>query len=135
MGNLGSPVAQAVSNQMFGLFKPALSNPQNYVEDKTSFRLVVAWSYIASYFASFLSLLTLPLLPNQKDDARRRKIKWGSKDAFAIWTIALVFLGLSYACLVNVLVVFPETSCLRLVGGAGCRHNGEGLDVRSTSSP
>lgn len=58
-GNLGGPVAQAISNQIFGLFRPALSNPHNYVDDNPSFRHVVADSYIVSYLFSFGALATV----------------------------------------------------------------------------
>lgn len=127
-GNLGYPVAQALSNQIFGLFKPALSNPRNYVEDEPSFRKVVAASYLLSYLFSFASLVTLPLLPSQKDEAQRRKREWGSRDAYAWWTIAIIFLGLAYAFLVNILVAFPGTSCHRFVGGGGCGVPGGGSE-------
>ena len=36
--NLGSPFAQAISNQIFGLFTPRLSDSANYLEDTHSFR-------------------------------------------------------------------------------------------------
>ena len=40
-GNLGSPFAQAISNQLFGMFKPNLSDSENYIEDTPSFRRTV----------------------------------------------------------------------------------------------
>merc|ERR1712216_723465 len=32
--NVGGPFASAISNQLFGLFEPKLSDPKNYVEDR-----------------------------------------------------------------------------------------------------
>lgn len=118
--NLGGPVASAISNQLFGLFQPSLSNSSNYIESPAGFERTVAWSYVLSYLFSFLSLVTLTLLPDQKDHAQRRKHKWPRHDMYATGTICLVATGLVYSILANVLVMFPSTMCLRVVGGSGC---------------
>ena len=118
--NLGSPFAQAISNQLFGLFRPNLSNSSNYIEDTPSFRRTVALSFAVSYFFAFASLALLPLLPDQKDDAQHRKLKWGSSPAFAWFSVSLVFVGLSYSVVVNFLAMFPSTMCLKIAGGSGC---------------
>ncbi|KAJ8602355.1 hypothetical protein CTAYLR_004242 [Chrysophaeum taylorii] len=120
MGNLGGPVSNAISNQIFGLFEPDLSDNRNYVRDAVSFRSVVAASYVVTYLFSAASLATLPLLPNQKEDAQRRKKDWPRRDAYAITSLVLVAAAFTYGFLMNVLVVFPETACYRFVGGPGC---------------
>ena len=76
--NLGGPFARAISNQMYGAFRPSLSDSQNYIEDTPSFRSVVAASFVLSYFFAFASLATLLLLPDQKDEAQRRKRAWSA---------------------------------------------------------
>ena len=38
--NLGEPFGNAISNQLFGLFQPALSDSANYIEDTSRFRQV-----------------------------------------------------------------------------------------------
>ena len=38
--NLGEPFGNAISNQLFGLFQPALSDSTNYIEDTSRFRQV-----------------------------------------------------------------------------------------------
>ena len=118
--NLGSPFAQAISNQLFGLWSPSLSDSSNYIEDDPSFRRSVGASFAVSYVFAFLSLATLPLLPNQKDEAQERKRKWDKKDAYAYVTVGLVAVGLVYSTTVNFLAMFPSTMCLRLAGGDGC---------------
>uniref|UniRef100_A0A7S3JW41 Folate/biopterin transporter n=1 Tax=Aureoumbra lagunensis TaxID=44058 RepID=A0A7S3JW41_9STRA len=118
--NLGAPVAQAISIQLFGTFKPSLSDPKNYLNDSTAFRNTVALSFVVSYAFAFTSLLTLPLLPDQKDDAQRRKRTAPSKDLYAWVALIILGIGLLYSFTINVLAVIPKTSCLRIAGGAGC---------------
>ena len=67
------PIATALSNQIFGLFKPSLSLLENYVTDTPAFRSTVAWSYVLTYAASLLGMCALPLVPRQKADVQRRK--------------------------------------------------------------
>lgn len=118
--NLGSPAASAVSNQLFGALFPGLSDSANYLNPPLRFEAAVAWSYGLSYAFSLLSLALLPLLPNQKDDAQRRKLKWPRSDRYAAVTVGLVAIGLLYSTVFNILVMFPTTMCLRFVGGDGC---------------
>ena len=118
--NVGGPIAQAISNQVFGLFTPALSDPKNYVEDHYGFRRTVAWSFGLTYAMAFLSLLTLPLLPEQKAEAQERKRTWERRDCYAYATVVLVGAGLAYSCTFDLLAVFPATMCYRFVGGEGC---------------
>ena len=119
--NLGAPVAQAISDQLFSLFQPSLSDPKNYLTDSPHFRQVVALSFTLSYVFAFASLLFLPLLPDQKDDAQRRKKNAPARDLYAYVAVAVVILGLLYSFTINALAVYPRTSCLRIVGGPGCQ--------------
>mmetsp|Transcript_14307 Transcript_14307/g.42693 ORF Transcript_14307/g.42693 Transcript_14307/m.42693 type:complete len:588 (+) Transcript_14307:318-2081(+) len=118
--NLGGPFAQAISNQMFGLWHPSLSDSANYIEDAPSFRNAVAASFAVSYAFSFLSLCTLPLLPGQKAEAQDRKKRWEKKDAYAYVSVILISGGLVYSVTVNFLAMFPATMCLKIAGGDGC---------------
>ena len=88
--NLGEPFGNAISNQLFGLFTPSLSDSSNYISDAITFRAVVSLSFVVSYCMSFLSLLALPLLPDQKAEAQRRKREWPESDTYSHITIALV---------------------------------------------
>ena len=118
--NVGQPFAQALSNQIFGLFSPDLSDSANYVRDSRAFRKTVAWSFALSYGFTFLSCLTLPLLPSQKAEAQARKRTWERRDAYAYASVGLVAVGLLYSTTLNVLAIVPATSCLAIAGGPGC---------------
>ena len=120
--NLGGPFARAISNQMYGAFRPSLSDSQNYIEDTPSFRSVVAASFVLSYFFAFASLATLLLLPDQKDEAQFRKRTWPAKGRYAAITVALVAVALAYSLAVNLLSMFESTMCLRFAGGDGCEE-------------
>eukprot|EP00439_Symbiodinium_sp_Y106_P019100 s2314_g2.t1 len=114
------PISTAVSNQVFGLFQPNLSDPRNYLADTPSFRNTVAWSYVLAYGASMLGLCAIPLIPMQKADAQRRKKKWSSSTMMAILVLGITALCLPYGVAVLLLSSQPETACLRWIGGPGC---------------
>ena len=80
----------------------------------------MAWSFALSYFFSFLSLATLPLLPDQKQQAQERKRTWEKRDAYAYVSLSIVGFGLLYSVTVNSLAMFPSTMCLKIAGGDGC---------------
>ena len=118
--NLGGPFATAISNGLFGLFKPSLSDGANYVADTPAFRNQVALSCAIGYACTFVSLLLLPLLPSQKEDTQHRKATRPRGDVFAYATVAILTLALAYATTIDMLAIFPETACLKIAGGQGC---------------
>ena len=120
VSNLGNPFSRAVSNAIFGLFTPKLSDSQNYIEDSYLFRHTVALSFGISYIFSFLSLAFLPLIPNQKEEAQKRKQNWSNRTIYAYISVLLVLFAFFYAVIINLLTMFPETLCYRIVGGNGC---------------
>ncbi|KAK7236640.1 hypothetical protein SO694_0024105 [Aureococcus anophagefferens] len=107
----------AISNQIFGLWSPSLSDSSNYIEDAPVVPPSVALSFAVSYFFAFASLATLPLLPNQKDEAQERKRKWEKRDARAYVHGPRRLAGLVYSVTVNFLAMFPSTMCLKIAGG------------------
>lgn len=120
VSNLGSPFSRAVGNGIFTLFKDNLSNNQNYINDTPEFRNQVGLSFGLSYLFSFLSLFFLTLLPRQKIEAQKRKLEWSSKYIYAIISITLIIFAFIYAVTINLLTIFPQTMCLKIVGGQGC---------------
>jgi len=120
VSNLGSPFSRAIGNQIFGLFRPNLSDADNYKLDTLEFRHTVARSFLLSYAFSFASFFLLVLLPNQKQEAQRRKREWSRHPAFGYITTGLVLFAFIYAMTVNFMTMVPETACLELVGGSGC---------------
>lgn len=98
VSNLGSPFSRAIGNQIFGLFRPNLSDAENYKQlgesgdasglrlDTMDFRHTVASSFLLSYGFSFAGFVLLLLLPWQKQEAQRRKREWSRHPAFgASW--------------------------------------------------
>ena len=114
------PIATAMSNQVFGLFQPNLSDPRNYLADTPSFRNTVALSYALAYGASMLGACALPLIPKQKADVQRRKKEWSASLPMAILVLGIPALCLPYGVAVLLLSSQPETACMRWIGGPGC---------------
>jgi len=117
---LGSPVAIVLSNQIFGVFKPDLSDRSNFIADTSAFRWTVGVSFVLSYAFSLASLILLPLLPNQKQEAQRRKHDWQSSRTYAYVTLTLLAFAFIYALLVDFISMIPSMRCMRFVGGQGC---------------
>lgn len=114
-------LAQVLSVQVFGgLFGPNLSIRRSYVLDSQAERQRVALSVLLSYGFCLATLLLLPLLPQHKADARKRKTEWGGHRVYAYVTAALLTSTLVYCLLVDLLSLSPGLSCLRFVGGGGC---------------
>ena len=118
--NLGGPMGSAISNQVFRLFRPSLSDKKNYTEDTAEFREVVAWSYALMYVLGFLALLFLYFLPDQKAQAQERKKLWGHHSAYAYVAVVVLGLAFIYSLCVSFLAMTPSTMCLEFAGGDGC---------------
>ena len=126
ISNLGKGMPSAISNEIFAAFHPALSDSANYIAarggDQLCFRRTVAWSFAVSYGFAFASLLTLPLMPDQKADAQRRMREWPHATCYAVCTLLLVGLSMGYSLTINFLSLTP-LACLPFVGGEGCGAN------------
>ena len=119
--NVGNPVARAIGNQIYGCFSPSLSETQNYVADTTEFRYTVGWSFLLQYGLTFVGLLFVYLLPKQKEEAQLRKANWPKNDAYAWISVITLSVALLYSTSLNVMVMVPKLSCLKVVGGSGCQ--------------
>lgn len=118
--NLGGPIARALSNQIFGLGFTGLTQASNYVQDTPAFRMEVAWSYGVGYAAGLIALAFLCFMPDQKQQAQYRLQTWGKSKRFAQITVVTTVVCWIYAITINLLAMFPSTSCLNWVGGGGC---------------
>merc|ERR1712127_464166 len=108
--NLGSPVARAIGNQVYGLFQPSLSDSKNYIRDTPEFRNVVFSSFILSYFFPILSLVAVCyFLPNQKKEAQERKANWKKRPIYGVITLVLLALSFTYSLTVNFMAMSPDT--------------------------
>ena len=133
VSNCGKALPTPISNQIFGAFYPALSNPANYIKDvggdQPCFRRVVAYSVLTSYGFALASLLTMPLMPDQKAHAHQRMATWPHRTSYAVMTVVIIVLGLGYSLSVSFLALTP-LACLRFVGGEGC----EAADVLNATA-
>ena len=118
--NLGLAFAPPISNQIFGPWRPSLSDAANFIQDLPSFRNLVMASVALGYAFSFLAFVALPLLPRQKEDAQLRKRAWPSSDAVGHLSIGLLSSTFGYSVTIIVLSMIPSTACLKIVGGEGC---------------
>ena len=53
-------------------------------------------------------------------DAQRRKREWDRRPSYAVATLSLLSVALTYSLSVNFLSMFESTMCLKIAGGAGC---------------
>lgn len=118
--NLGSPVAQATSNIIFGMFRPRLAKAENYILDTPQFRNTVAVSYGLSYAAGIAALALLPLFPSQKEETRQRQETWPRKVVYAKCIVAGTIIAWIYCVTLNMMAMYPQTQCLAIAGGDGC---------------
>ncbi|CAE6942335.1 nipblb [Symbiodinium sp. CCMP2592] len=109
-----------LSNQVFSVFTPSLSDRMNYIEDTQDFRWTVASSFLLSYFIYSLCFLALPLLPAQKGEARERKQTWCKRPVFAMLATFILGVTLLYTLIGDFLVLDPSLTCLHFLGGQGC---------------
>ena len=118
--NIGMSFAPPISNQIFGQWRPSLSDAANFIEDTPAFRSLVMASVAVGYAASFVAFVALPLFPRQKDDAQMRKRSWPSSNALGHFSITLLASTFTYSVTLIVLSMIPSTACLQVVGGEGC---------------
>lgn len=119
--NLSGVFSTPLSNEIYGLFRPSLSDAANFIHDTPSFRRVVANSYVLSYaVGTCLTFLLLPLIPNQKKEAQARKLNWPYRRSFAVLSLVLLSFTFLYSVTLTFLTMIPQTACLEIVGGPGC---------------
>jgi hypothetical protein len=88
--------------------------------DTTHVRWQVTYVLLIAYGTNIMSLFFLPLLPKQKKETQELMATGGkNKYIGGFMVLALVF-ALAWAVMVNIMSIYPSTSCLRIVGGTGC---------------
>jgi len=117
---LSSPFGGILSNQLFGLFTPSLSNRDNFIADTWNFRLNVAMSFFITWGFSIASLSLLHFMPRQKLEAQERKKKWPSSSKFAYATAICLAVAFLYQMTVEVMSLDEKLACMKFVGGEGC---------------
>jgi len=120
VGNVGSPVARAMGNQIYAYFRPSLILSTNYDADTVEFRWTVAGSFFLQYGLTFAGLGLLWLFPSQKQECQHRKATWPRHPVYAYTTAIGLAVAIVYSCTMNLLVMFPATACMPVAGGSGC---------------
>jgi hypothetical protein len=122
VSNLSSPFASTIFKNINSAFDVTNADVQ---ADTHHVRMQVTYTIWISYAAKLLSLCFLPLLPAQKAQTQELRRTGGKSKAMGALTIAYVFFALCWSLMTNVLSIFPETKCLRIAGGRGCKKTGK----------
>mmetsp|Transcript_81372 Transcript_81372/g.143615 ORF Transcript_81372/g.143615 Transcript_81372/m.143615 type:complete len:616 (-) Transcript_81372:95-1942(-) len=117
---LASPFSGILSNQVFGLFTPSLSNRDNFIADTMDFRIKVALSVVITWAFSIASLAFLPFMPSQKKEARQWTQDWPSHHRYAFGLLSVLIFTFVYQMLVEFMSMNPDLACMQFVGGEGC---------------
>ncbi|TMW65211.1 hypothetical protein Poli38472_009378 [Pythium oligandrum] len=76
---------------------------------------------VVCYLIKLVAVASLYFAPIQKRHLQRLHRKGAPSKKYAVWTIAILLVSLVTAMTFNYLVVKPETSCMTVFGGTGCR--------------
>ncbi|KAE9020027.1 hypothetical protein PR003_g3041 [Phytophthora rubi] len=88
--------------------------------DSESTRMQVSYTYLIAWAFQLFSLAFVGLLPHQKLEVQQLRY-YGGYSTSGGWFVMIVLISvLIYISTANVLSLFKSTSCLRMVGGAGC---------------
>ncbi|KAE9105180.1 hypothetical protein PF007_g13784 [Phytophthora fragariae] len=88
--------------------------------DSESTRMQVSYPYLIAWAFQLFSLAFVGLLPHQKLEVQQLRY-YGGYSTSGGWFVMIVLISvLIYISTANVLSLFKSTSCLRMVGGAGC---------------
>ncbi|ETK96173.1 hypothetical protein F441_01018 [Phytophthora nicotianae CJ01A1] len=116
--NLADPVATALNNAIGAYFRVFDADIQQDADDVR----IRAGALFAALFTvrAVVGLGAIPLLPNQKHNARELKTQGGSSKSMALTVFGSIGVGFIVALVANILSIFQSTSCLRFAGGVGC---------------
>ncbi|KAG7384023.1 hypothetical protein PHYPSEUDO_003048 [Phytophthora pseudosyringae] len=117
VANLATPFASTITKNVDSSFDVANAD---IASDTTHVRWEVTYILIIRYAMNLAGLLFLPLLPKQKAETNELKRNGGSSRILGFVTLAYFAFALVYSTMVNIMSIFPSTSCLRIAGGTGC---------------
>jgi hypothetical protein len=123
--NVSSQLGRALGKQFFGGWAPSLSDAQSFIGDSDAFRAHVFSSYLCSYAFGLGSLALLPLLPDQREETRRRLATWSRHWRWGALGGALLLGGIAYGLAAQLAAISPRTACSRFAGGGGCARREE----------
>ncbi|POM81372.1 Transmembrane protein [Phytophthora palmivora] len=117
VSNIAIPLASTLSKNVDSSFDVTNAD---IVEDSTHVRWEVTYVLIIRYAMNLFGLVFLPLLPRQKAETQQLKHNGGSSRFMGILTATYFALSLCWTVMVNIMSIYPSTSCLVIAGGTGC---------------
>jgi hypothetical protein len=117
ISNIAIPLASTLTKNVDSHFDVTNAD---IAEDSTHVRWEVTSVLLIRYSMNLAGLLFLPLLPRQKAETQQLKRTGGSSRWMGIITLAYFAISLCWTVMVNVMSIYPSTSCLRIAGGQGC---------------
>ncbi|KAL7694705.1 putative MFS transporter superfamily, biopterin transporter family [Plasmopara halstedii] len=103
-----------IINAQFNVWK------EDILADTNKTRRDVTYTIWLCYGMKVVSLIFLPLLPNQRNAAQALRRQGGVSKQKAIWMISILVTALTWFTVVNILSMSPATECWAITGG--CRR-------------
>ncbi|KAJ8576389.1 hypothetical protein ON010_g2825 [Phytophthora cinnamomi] len=117
VANIAIPLASTLSKNVDSHFDVTNAD---IVDDSTHVRWEVTYVLIIRYTMNLAGLLFLPLLPRQKAETQQLKHNGGSSRFMGLLTAVYFGCSLCWTVMVNIMSIYPSTSCLVIAGGTGC---------------
>ncbi|KAE9065944.1 hypothetical protein PF010_g28005 [Phytophthora fragariae] len=117
ISNIAIPLASTFTKNVNSHFDVTNAD---IVEDSHHVRWEVTYVLLIRYTLNLAGLLFLPLLPRQKAETQQLRMNGGSSRVLGIVTLLYFALSLCWTVMVNVMSIYPSTSCLPIAGGPGC---------------
>ncbi|KUF94272.1 hypothetical protein AM588_10009820 [Phytophthora nicotianae] len=117
IANIAIPLASTLSKNVDSGFDVANAD---IVEDSSHVRWEVTYVLIIRYAMNLFGLVFLPLLPRQKAETQQLKQNGGSSRLMGVITAVYFAFSLCWTVMVNIMSIYPSTSCLVIAGGTGC---------------
>ncbi|KAG2786466.1 hypothetical protein PC129_g15648 [Phytophthora cactorum] len=117
ISNIAIPLASTLTKAVNNNFD--VTN-EDIVEDSRHVRWEVTYVLIIRYSINLAGLLFLPLLPRQKAETQHLKRFGGSSRFMGLLTVTYFAISLCWTVIINIMSIYPSTSCLRVAGGTGC---------------
>ncbi|KAG7400211.1 hypothetical protein PHYBOEH_006549 [Phytophthora boehmeriae] len=117
ISNIAIPLARTLTKNVNSNFDVTNAD---IVEDSNHVRWQVTYVLIIRYTMNLAGLFFLPLLPRQKAETQQLKRNGGSSRTLGFITVVYFTFSLCWTVMVNIMSIYPSTSCLVIAGGTGC---------------
>ena len=120
--NIGRAIGSALANFVMSPF--CLTEDIRYETDTNSDRFAVWISYLISFGSQICMMLTVFLIPKQKQQAQEWRKSCESEESNKSWNavifVSLGITGMIGATVLNFMTMFESTRCYMIAGGPGC---------------